>query len=86
MTGVTADDLRRPPEYTTLLAANKRGREFLGAVPEDSVKIVTKPADAPSCRQYRLSSKLDALYTLSLPNPSGAEEFLRRRPKISEND
>ena len=86
MTGVTVDDLRRTPEYTVLLAANKRGRAFLSKIPDTAPKIVTKPADAPSCRQAELSAKLDALYTLILPKSLKSSEFLRRHPKISEND
>ncbi len=86
MTGVTVDDLRRTPEYTVLLAANRRGRAFLSKIPDTAPKIVTKPADAPAGRQAELSAKLDALYTLSLPKSLKSNEFLRRRPKISEND
>jgi len=86
MTGVTAEDLRRTPEYTLLLAANKRGRAFLSKIPDTAPKIVTKPADAPAGRQSELSAKLDALYTLTLPKSLKSNEFLRRRPKISEND
>lgn len=81
--GVTEDDLRRPPEYTTLLAANARGRAFLreayGRFP-----VVTKPADAPVCRQRELSRRFDALFTLSLPKRLSAGGFERRSPEICE--
>ncbi len=84
--GVTGDDLRTPPAYTTLLAANRKGRRFLSEHRSCGVKIVTKPADAPMCRQRELSERLDALFVQALPKPLAADDFLRRSPKISEND
>ncbi len=84
--GVTLDDLRRPPAYTTLLAADKRGCEFLSEHKNCGIKIVTKPSDAPHCRQRELSERLDALFVQTLPKPLAADEFLRCSPKISEND
>lgn len=89
--GVTEDDLRTPPTYTTLLAATPRGCAFLrachasrraamkgGGVMTDSIPIVTKPADAPEGRQTELSRRADALFTLCLPNPTEAAAPLRR--------
>lgn len=86
LTGVTAEDIRTTPAYTSLLAANRRGREFLSADRSRGITIVTKPADAVQCRQRVLSERLDSLFTLTLPRPLPADEFLRRSPKISEND
>ncbi len=84
--GVTVDDLRTAPIYTTLLAADRRGREFLSKHKNCGVRVVTKPSDAPMCRQRELSERLDSLFVQTLPKPLGADEFLRRSPKISEND
>lgn len=83
MTGVTEDDLRRPPEYTTLLAANSRGRAFLREA-YWSFPVVTKPADAPVSRQRELSRRFDALFTLALPRALPAGELERRSPEICE--
>lgn len=57
------------PEYTTLLAASIRGREFLSCVRKTaSIKIVTKPADAPKDSvQYKLSSLADTVYASAIP-------------------
>lgn len=84
--GVTDDDIKEAPKYTTLLAANKKGRAFLSAREKDGIRVVTKPADAPSCRQTELSRKVDALFTLCLPKAREAEAFLRRAPQIFEKD
>ncbi len=84
--GVVPDDLRATPSYTTLLAANGRGREFLSSRRNCGVKTVTKPADAPVCRQRQLSEKLDALFVQTLPRPLAADAFFKRSPKISESD
>ena len=84
--GVEPDDLRATPRYTTLLAMNGRGRAFLSSRRNCGVKIVTKPADAPACRQRQLSEKLDALFVQALPRPLAADAFFKRSPKILEND
>lgn len=90
VTGVGGDDLRTKPTYTTLLAANRRGCDYLSAyrsrlriadeVPETI--MVTKPADAPVGRQTDLSERADALFTLCLPRPTAAGELRRRSPVI----
>lgn len=86
MTGVTQEDLKKAPAYTMLLAANKRGRALLNKKTNNELTIVTKPADAPFCRQNELSAKADAIYTLTLGKALRSDEFLRKKPKISEND
>ena len=83
VTGVTEDDLRRLPEYTTILAANARGRSFLRET-YGRFTVVTKPADAPDCRQRELSRRFDALFTLAAPKSLPSGEFERRSPEICE--
>ncbi len=84
--GVTPNDLRATPAYTTLLAANRKGREFLSKRRGCGITIVTKPSDAPLCRQRELSEKLDSLFVQTLPRPQEAGSFFRLSPKISESD
>ena len=86
MTGVTFSDICAKPEYVTLLASNKKGREYLSGLKNGEIKIVTKPADAPDCRETELSRNVDKLFTLTLPEPRSEGEFLRRSPKILQND
>lgn len=84
MTGVSEEMLRARPEYTTLLAANERGRELLALNRKrGGIKVVTKPADAPlHSEQYELSSKLDAIFTLSLKNKKSAGEMMKKSAYI----
>lgn len=88
--GVTDTDLRAVPVYTTLLAANRRGCAFLkdlrSAQREGSsyIPVVTKPADAPACRQTVLAHRADALFTLCLPRPVAAGDCLRQTAFISD--
>ena len=86
MTGVTVADVRALPTYTTLLAANARGCRFLGewkrSKRADELTVVTKPADAPMCRQRELGERIDALLTLCLPTPVEAGALMRRSPYI----
>ena len=90
LTGVTYDDLREGPAYTSLLAANERGRELLSALrkTETAVPIITKPADAASLdsaaaqRQAALSQRADAIYSLALALPKPSDEYIKRKPTI----
>lgn len=82
MTGVTRNDLKTLPQYTTLLAANAEGREVLSQLrkKESAIPVVTKPADGKSVseRQYTLSYLLDCLFTLAMPTPTEAGAFMRK--------
>ena len=86
--GVTEQDLKATPAYTTLLAANERGCAFLkewrkrSKDDPNSLLIVTKPADAPEGRQKELSGQADALFTLCYPTPKTAGELTRKSPII----
>ncbi len=86
--GVTEQDLRAIPAYTTLLAASKRGRAYLKAWQKanrdapDGFCVVTKPADAPQGRQRDLSDLSDSLFTLCFPTPREAGEMYKRMPWI----
>jgi predicted nucleotidyltransferase len=83
---VTDEDVKAWPSYTTLLAANGRGRAYLkewkrqNKDTDHGFRVVTKPADAPEGRQRDLSESADALFTLCLPRPADAGALLRRGP------
>ncbi len=72
------------PEYTTLLASSKTGREFLSAIRRSAmIPIVTKPADAPrDSKQYKLSSLADILYASAIPRPTAPSHFKYLSPYI----
>ena len=86
--GVTEQDLKTPPAYATLLAANAKGCAFLrewhkaNKDTPDGFSVVTKPADAPEGRQKELSRQADALFTLCYPTPLAAGELMRKSPII----
>ncbi len=88
MTGVTESDIRETPAYSTVLSFNGKGREILASLrkrDEGAILFVTKPADAPSlgeraARQFTLSEKVDALFTLSRPTPAIGGEYIARSP------
>ena len=81
MLGVTKSDLDAALSYTSVLAANKIGRELLSSLRRDEgeLKIVTKTADAPVCRQQQLSSAADALYTLAIPGGREASYISKKK-------
>ena len=90
MVGVNEKDLRTPPAYVQLLAANARGREILSSAKKNGgIPIVTKPADAEllggnAPRQAELSTRVDALFTLAQPKMRPTGEYTRRHPFISD--
>ena len=68
------------PEYTTLLAADAKGRELLSAQRKSGgIKVVTKPADEPAeSAQTKASRRLDAIFTLAKMQPNASGEYLKR--------
>ena len=70
LTRVSRDLLLQTPEYLYLLAANESGRALLSSVKksrrEDSVLVVTKPADAPrESAQFVAEERLNAIFSLA---------------------
>lgn len=84
--GVTDEDIRSCPAYVQLLAANKRGREYLASRrrEEGGLPIVTKPADAReiegSERQYALACRSESLWCMTLPEPKPADTLTKMKP------
>ncbi len=72
------------PEYTTLLAANAIGREFLSKIRKEcKFSIVTKPADAPEdSTQKKLGEAADILYTEAMPSNTDADFFIKSHPFV----
>ena len=68
------------PEYTTLLAADAKGRELLSSQRKSGgIKVVTKPADEPAeSAQTKASRRLDAIFTLAKMQPNASGEYLKR--------
>ncbi|MBR2354516.1 MAG: nucleotidyltransferase family protein [Clostridia bacterium] len=82
--GVLPEDLSGVPQYTTLLAANERGRAILSEKRKSAaLPIVTKPTDAPSdTAQYRLTEKLNRLYSLATERTETGGALLKKTPFI----
>ena len=86
LVGVTDEDIRSRPAYVQLLAANKKGREYLASRrrSESDLPIVTKPADARDIeggeRQYALSCRSESLWCMTLPEPLPANTLMKCRP------
>lgn len=86
MLSVTEETLKQKPAFTTLLAANKRGTEFLRSVKKSAdIEIVTRPAAGKSLegeagRQFALSFAADTLWALAAGIPPSA--LTNERPFI----
>lgn len=72
LAGVTREDLVAPPAYLRLLAANKKGRDFLAATAKTrQIPVVTKQSEIAAlgeraARQRLLARRADGLYALCL--------------------
>ncbi len=83
--GITHEDMKRAPEYTTLLATDNIGREILSSIRKTAdITIVTKPADTPLCRQSEISDRADAVFTLCTPMRHEANHLKRMSPIVVE--
>ena len=86
LTGVTLDDLKAYPAYTTVLGFNDMGRAILSELrKKEKLPFITKPADAESLgevasRQISLDRRADALFTLATPTKTDSGEFVRKHP------
>lgn len=89
LAGVMRDDLdveSNPIRYVNLLAANRVGCEYLSRIRRDGF-VATKVRDITQLgekaqRQYELSMKADAIYTLALPKWRESGYFIKRAPCI----
>ena len=84
LAGVTKEEIAALPSYTTLLAANAKGRALLAEKrKEGGLRVVTKPSDAPvDTWQYRRNDAIDRLYTMITEIPQSADAMLLRSPYI----
>ncbi len=85
--GVKNEDFASVP-YTTVLAANAKGREILSHIRKTAkISIITKPADAANfgeavSRAFSLSAKADSIWELLLPSPHSGERMMREHPRM----
>ena len=82
--GIKQSDLESMPSYTILLGATEKGREYLASIRknEDAIKVITKPSEAEGNRQFDLSKKADALYTMCFENKKESGYYIRKSPII----
>lgn len=87
--GVSPEDLRTPPAYVRLLAANRAGCDYLSSIRKTcTFPILTKPADLPSSpqalRQRAIEQRLEAIVTLTYPTPKPASYLIKQHPTIEK--
>ncbi len=87
--GITQDDLRALPEYTSVLAANSKGTSALKSLAQsEALTVLTKAADAKSKlsptakRQFDTDARADALYTLAFRPALPSDAFSRLSPTV----
>ena len=82
--GIKKSDLDAAPQYTILLGASVKGREYLSEIRknDNELKVITKPANAEGTRQFELSKKADALYTMCFENKKESGFYIKKSPII----
>ncbi len=82
--GVKHQDIKTVPAYTTLLAANEIGRKWLAEKRKAiDLSVITKPADAPKhTRQYELSGRAEALFSLCTEQIQTASFSVKQKPYL----
>ena len=86
LAGVTPEDLKTPPAFVRLLAADEKGMGFLAATRKTrALPVVTKQADAAALgeaaeRQRELSRRADGLYALCRTAPLLPADLQTQRP------
>lgn len=84
--GVKAEAVKQRPLFTSLLAANAKGREYLNKIRKTaSIEIVTKPADGLNLpekarEQFEFSLRADKL--MALCRNEASSEIFKRNPYI----
>lgn len=90
LTDIDTVQYRTLPEYTSLLAADSRGTEFLSLIRKTkSINILTKPADYVNLpekakMQAAASIRADSIYSLAFRKSYTGNEFLKRTPYIKK--
>lgn len=82
--GIKQSDLVAAPQYTILLGASVKGREYLSEIRknDNELKVITKPANAEGTRQFELSKNADALYTMCFENKKESGFYIKKSPII----
>lgn len=82
--GVSNSFAKAVPEYTTLLAASEKGRNYLAGIRKSAVfPIITKPADALDSPLTDILRASDALYTRAMSDKVQSDYFLKKHPFLS---
>lgn len=87
---VKSEHLKETPRFTRLLAADKKGTDFLRSIVTDSIAVITKPShqkryvDAVLLGQINRRHKAESLYALACGE--SAENDLRRVPFIEKDE
>ena len=81
---IKQSDLDAKPTYTTLLGADEKGTQYLSSIRKSAreLKVVTKPADAPKCRQLEIDKRADAMYSMCFEYKLRSEFCRKKSPYI----
>lgn len=84
------EDIGKTPEYTTVLALDERGREYISSIRKTkTVPVITKPADYKDMTKdvvaaFELAKRADHLFAYALEKALSPAEMLKTGPWIKE--
>ena len=81
--GITKEMQKNPPDFTVLLAFNKKGGEFLNKIRKTAeIDIVTKPADFKNNMTFEKNIFIDNICKLALFNRDGEVNAIKEKPRM----
>jgi len=79
--GITKDMQKTPPEFTVLLAANKKGENFLNGIRKNTgIKIITKPAGMRADKIFEKNIFIDNICKSALFDTAGEINAIKHKP------
>lgn len=80
---ITRREQKKAPDFTSLLCANKTGREYLKQIKKSArIKIISKPGAFADNPDFAKNIFIDNIYKLALFNKSGETDAVKEKPVI----
>ena len=81
--GITKEMRATPPDFTTILALNQKGADFIGSIRKKAkIAIITKPADIKGNEIFDKNCFIDNICKLALWNKDSQKNEIKQKPHL----
>ena len=85
--GITKETQNNPPDFTSVLALNEKGKCFLNGIRKTAeINIVTKPADIKNSKTFEKNLFIDNTCKLALFNKDSEINEIKQKPYVSKSE